>query len=201
MAFIPVLNCIQTRLIWQEDNGSVAQNVFYHATTSAPTLAEMEDIGGRWGELMTEAGLHTLLTSNWSLSSVNMRAMNEAEGLSLIFTDGLPISMSAPNMTPDQVSYTVTWSTGLVGRSARGRTYGVGVPSNVIVNNNRLDADYQGELNNSWGVIREAFETLGHALQIVSFQEGGVPREAGRMLPVLSQQVRFPLATQRRRLS
>lgn len=202
MAFIPVLNCVQARLIWQEDNGVVAQNVFWHATTGAPTLEEMADIGGTWGELMTEAGLGPNITTNWALASVALRAMNEEEGLSLIFDGGMPISGTAASPgTPDQVSYTVTWSTGLVGRSARGRTYGLGLPLGGTINNNRLTDSAQASLNNTWGVIREAFETAGNALQVVSFQEGGVPRTEGRKLPILSHQVRFPLATQRRRLS
>lgn len=202
MAFIIVPNCIQARLIWQEDNGVVAQNVFYHATTGAPTLDAMEDIGSTWGELMTEAGLTANITDNWALSSVNMRAMNEEEGISLNYNSGMPLSgLNIQAKLPDQVSYTVTWSTGLVGRSARGRTYMLGLPGTHVINRNRLSDDAQSSLNNTWGVILEAFETAGYALQVVSFQEGGIPRTEGRKLPILSHQVRFPLATQRRRLS
>lgn len=202
MAFIPVPNCIQARLIWQEDNGAVAQNVFWHATSSVPTLEDMDDIGGIWGEMMTESGLGPNTTNNWALASVNMRAMNEEEGLSKIFTDGMPISgTNAGTKTPDQVAYTVTWNTGLVGRSARGRSYVLGVPLEAIVGQNRLADASQASFNNTWGVIMDGFATAGHSLQVVSFQEGGVPRAEGRALPVLSHQVRFPLATQRRRLS
>jgi hypothetical protein len=202
MAFIPVPNCVQARLIWQEDNGVVAQNVFWHGTTSAPTLDDLEDIGSTWGELMTEAGLVANMTNNWALASVALRSMTEEEGLSLNYNAGMPISGTVTAAgVPDQVSYTVTWSTGLVGRSARGRTYGLGLPLGGVMNNNRLTDSAQAALNNTWGVILDSFQTEGHALNVVSFQEGGVPRTAGRKLPILSQQVRFPLATQRRRLS
>jgi hypothetical protein len=202
MAFIPVLNCIQARLIWQEDNGAVAQNVFWHATVSAPTLADMEAIGATWGELMTEAGLVPTITNNWALSSVAMRAMNEEEGAQLTYASGMPISgTSTETAVPDQVAYTVTWSTGLSGRSARGRTYMLGLPISAVENRNKLSVSARNNFNNAWGIVLDAFETEGHALQVVSFQEGGVPRSAGRKLPILSQNVRFPIATRRSRLS
>lgn len=202
MAFIPVLNCVQARLIWLEDNGVTAQNVFWHATTGAPTLDAMEEIGSTWGELMTEAGIGPNTTSNWALSSVALRAMNEEEGMSLNYNGGMPISgTNASPQMPDQVCYTITWSTGLVGRSARGRTYAIGIPGNAIENRNRLTTSAQASFNNTWGVVLESFATAGYALQVVSFQEAGIPRTEGRKLAILSQQVRFPLATRRSRLA
>lgn len=201
MAFIPVPNVVQARLIFQEDNGVVAQNVFWHATSSAPTMTDLEDIGGTWGDLFTEF-LIQAMTTNWQCNGIALRAMNEAEGINLFFDDGFPksgTSSGAPQA--DQVAYTVTWNTGLVGRSARGRTYGVGLPAEWVVNRNQINPANFSDLSNRWNGVREAFETEGHALQVVSFQEGGVPRTEGRNLPVLSGQLRFPLATQRRRLS
>lgn len=202
MAFIPVPNCIQARLIWQEDNGIVAQNVFYHATTSTPTLADMEDIGSTWGELMTESGLGPAITTNWALAQVSMRSMTEEEGLQMTYNGGMPISgTSTEGQLPDQVAYTVTWSTGLVGRSARGRTYGLGLPISAVVNRNQLASGARGVYQTAWNIILESFQTEGHALQVVSFQEGGVPRTEGRKLPILAANVRFPLATHRSRLT
>jgi hypothetical protein len=99
------------------------------------------------------------------------------------------------------VTYTVTWSTGLIGRSARGRTYGVGLYGSQYENENRLKAVTQASMQTRWSNLLAIMETAGHALQVVSFQEGGVPRAEGRALPVLAANVRFPLATQRRRVS
>lgn len=202
MPFTPVPNCVQARLIWQEDNGAVAQNVFWHATTSVPTLADMEAIGSTWGELMTEAGLVPTITNNWALSNVAMRSMSEEEGLQLTYNAGMPISgTSTEDAVPDQVAYTVTWSTGIAGRSARGRTYMLGLPISAVENRNKLSVSARNNFNNAWGIVLSSFEEEGHALQVVSFTDEGVPRAEGRKLPILSQNVRFPLATQRRRLS
>lgn len=201
MAFIPVLDCVQARLNWQHDSGLQAQNVFYHATASVPTETDLTDIGDAWGSLWTEF-MVTSVAPQWNLLSITLRAMNEAEGLEIIFADGFPIAGTNPQPAyPNNVSYTVTWQTGLVGRSARGRTYGIGLPVGSTVNDNRLADATQSGLNNNWNNIREGFETAAHAIQVVSFMEGGVPRTEGRKLPALVAQVRFPIATRRSRLS
>lgn len=69
MAFVPVPNCVQARLMYIEDNGVVAQNVFYHATAGVPTEDDLTAIGGMWGETIT-AHLVTSTTNNWQWQGV-----------------------------------------------------------------------------------------------------------------------------------
>jgi hypothetical protein len=201
MPFIPVPNVVQARLDWAHDNGLVAENVFYHATTGVPTMSDLNDIGDLWGSLFAEA-LVTNTSPEWNLLSVTLRAMNEAEGIEINYSDGFPFAGTNPSSAaPNNCSYTVTWGTGLVGRSARGRTYVIGMPINSIAQGNRLVDASQAAFQNSWDIVREGFATGGHAIQVVSFIEGGVPRAEGRALPALACAVRFPLATRRSRLT
>ena len=201
MAFIPVNNCVQARLQWQSNGGTIAENIFYAATSSAPTPADLSAVGdlfGTWLEESWRIGHNAF----WKAIGVSLRAMNEEEGLAVNFTDGFPYVGTLTSVPePNQVCYTVTWSSGLVGRSARGRSYGVGLSAGQTENGNRLNDASQLDLQVRWGNLLTVFSTGGHALQIVSFVEAGVPRTAGRMLPILSSNVRFPLATQRRRLT
>jgi len=201
MAFIPTANTVQGRIQYLNNTGILAENVLYYATTGVPTETDLTDIG----ELIHTWALDSMgpvLATNWSIVGAVLRAMNEAEGIEINFTDGFPIAgEAAGTATPLSVSYTVTWGTGLVGRSARGRTYGVGILEAGVTNGNRLSDAARAAYQLRWEAMRADFETAGHALQVVSFQEGGVPRAAGRPLPVLSTNVRFPLATQRRRLT
>lgn len=201
MAFIETLACVQARLLWQEAGGIVAENVFYHATAGVPTPEDLDNIGAGWSDWATESA-QGMVTSNWKMVGVALRAMNEEEGIAINYTDGFPVTGNiSGSPEPLNVSYTVTWSTGLVGRSARGRSYGVGLAREYIAGENRLTDAGQLAMQVRWNNLLLIFSTLGYALQVVSFQEGGVPREAGRKLPILSCNVRFPLATQRRRLS
>lgn len=201
MAFIPTLNCIQGRAQFQEETGVVAENIFYFATTSAPTVGDMEEIGGLFQDWALEDWA-PMASPNWKMIGLAMRAMNEEEGLQMNWTDGFPvIGTDTSGGNPLQVAYTITWSTGLVGRSARGRTYGVGLPLGALATFNRLKDVNRAAYQINWTALLNNMAGAGHALQVVSFQEGGVPREEGRKLPIVGCNVRFPLATQRRRLS
>ena len=65
----------------------------------------------------------------------------------------------------------------------------------------RLTDAHRAALQVTYSNILENWATEGHALQVVSFSEAGVPRTEGRKLVITGCNVRFPLATQRRRLS
>lgn len=202
MAFIPVPSCVQARMLYLNgETNSVAQNVFYFATDSVPTMPDLEEIN----DLISAWALEDwcpLSTVFWQMTGVSLRGMNTEEGLSLNSGDGWPRTGTAAGAgLPNQVTYTITWSSGLVGRSARGRSYGVGIPTSGLATYARLDDTYRAAAEINWNALRSVMETEGHAMQIISFSEGGVPRAEGRALPVLGCNVRFPLATQRRRLS
>lgn len=201
MAFIPVPDCVQARAQYASSTGVVAENVLYFATSSVPTETDLTEIGDMLAAWLRDAWALNA-TSNWEAVGINLRAMNEAEGIELAYNTGFPHvggDSSAP--APNNASYTVTLSTGLVGRSARGRVYGLALPNNAVINGNRLTDASRGVFQTHWDALRLSANDAAHGWQVVSFVEGGVPRSAGRALPVLSVNVRFPLATQRRRLS
>jgi hypothetical protein len=201
MAFVPTPNMVQSTLFFEGSGGLFAQNRFFFATTGVPTLEAMGEIDDALYAVVV-AQYCTHMSGFWQLNGITHRAMNEEEGLQLVSAQAYPQAggIGESEQEAAQVTYTVTLSTGLVGRSARGRVYGVGL-WNAATTGNRLATGTQATLQAAWTLIRTAMETAGHAMQVVSFQEGGVPRTEGRALPVLSTAVRFPLATQRRRLS
>jgi hypothetical protein len=164
-------------------------------------MADLEAISEEYGNWIDEA-LSENLVNTWSVQQVALRAMNEAEGISFNDPTGYPkAGADGAAQAPLGSSYTVTLSTGLVGRSARGRIYGVGLSTPAIVNGNRVADAYRDGYQACWYAWLSRFDTAGYAPQVVSFVDAGVPRTEGRMLPILSVNVRFPLATQRRRLS
>jgi len=182
-------------------DGQLAINRLYCATASVPTMTDLEEIGDALYDVYVAQIIPDM--SSWAqLDGIRVRAMNEEEGLFFEDTNSYPQPGGNVSSSPTgaQVTYTVTLNTGLVGRSARGRVYGVGLPPGGFTTNRLTDAE-QAALQDGWNAVASAMETAGHALQVVSFQEGGVLRTEGRPLPVVSVNVRFPVATQRRRLS
>lgn len=201
MAFIPVPNCIQARPQYQSTSGVIAENVLYFATSSVPTETDLSEVGDMLGDWIRDSWAANV-SNIWSAVGINLRAMNEAEGLEMAYNTGFPhVGGDTATPAPNNVAYTVTLSTGLVGRSARGRVYGFGLRNANVLTGNRLSDAAQTTFQASWTALRLSAQDAAHAWQVVSFQEGGVLRTAGRPLPVLSVNVRFPLATQRRRLS
>jgi hypothetical protein len=201
MAFIPVPHTVQATLSFQGFGGCFAQNRLFFATSGVPTVTDLEEIDDALYPVIVAQYVGNMSTF-WQLDGITYRAMNEAEGIQLVSPQAYPEGGGIGDSEQEaaQVAYTVTLSTGLVGRSARGRIYGVGL-WNAATTGNRLTSGVQSTLQSSWNAIRSAMETAGHAFQVVSFQEAGVPRTEGRPLPVVSVAVRFPLATQRSRLS
>lgn len=178
-----------------------AQNRFFFAATEVPTSLDLEEIDDALYDTVL-ANYINIMSQYWSLIGMTHRAMNEEEGLQLVSPQAYPQAgfVTAGDMEAAQVAYTVTLNTGLVGRSARGRIYGVGI-NGADANGNTLLTAAQAVYQAKWNLIISAMEAAGHAFQVVSFHDGGIPRSEGRPLPVLSGTVRFPLATQRRRLS
>jgi len=188
-------------MFYQDEDGILAVNRLYCASTNPITTEDLTEITEALFDVWV-AQIMPMVTPNWSLTGITARDMSEAEGLEHIDTNAYPVAGTQDSAfaTPNQVSYTVTLNTGLVGRSARGRVYGVGLGTDYI-DGQRLTDPAQATVQSAWFLVMDAMETAGHALQVVSFETGGVPRAEGRPLPVVSVNARFPLATQRRRLT
>lgn len=201
MPFVPTPGIVQANLFHISDQGIFAQNRLYFAASSVPTTTDLEEIDDALYDVYV-AQVVNEMSGFWSLTGISYRAMNEEEGIQLVSAQAFPQQGGAGDTEPEanQVCYTVTLNTGLVGRSARGRIYGIGI-TNGASDGSRLYPASQATYQANWEGVRSAMETAGHAMQVVSFFEGGVPRAEGRPLPVLSVSVRFPIATQRRRLS
>lgn len=201
MAFVPVPDMALATINYLSDDGTFAVNRLFCGSTDPISAADLEEITEALYDLWV-AQIMPTVTASWALIGITARAMNIAEGLEHEDTNSYPIegSQDSAFASPLQVAYTVTLNTGLVGRSARGRVYGLGLGSDYL-NDTTLTEIGQASLQSAWELVRLGMITAGHAINVVSFTEGGVPRAAGRPLPVLSLNVRFPLATQRRRLS
>jgi len=201
MAFIPILNTVLLSAEFQDTDGILAVNRHYAATISVPTETDLEEVCETYVSYFIE-NIQTTMTPHWSLTGLVARAMNEEFGIEFVRTADLPVpGASAHASVPNQVSATITWLTGIVGRSFRGRTYLVGLDSSLVDSGQKaLTSGGQALLQTTWDGLREAFETAGHALQVVSLFSGGVPRTEGVTTPIVSGRMNFPLATQRRRL-
>lgn len=201
MAFIPTPGMAMATIQYQGDGGVVAINRLYCGIDTPATLEALEEVTEALYNVWV-AQIIPNTSNNWFLAGIRARDMAVEEGLEYVDENTYPMGGTVSDGVGQgaQVSYTVTLNTGLVGRSARGRVYGVGLPTSYQDGHRVTDAAH-AILQPAWNLVLSAMETAGHAINVVSFFEDGVPRAAGRPLPVVSVNVRFPLATQRRRLT
>lgn len=201
MAFIPVVDCAQLTAVYTDDSGIVAINRHYFGTEGTPDSTILTALAAGYVDWLTENYLPAL-TTNWKLTEVIVRDMSIEAGEEVVYTTGLPLAgTNSSTLTPNQVSYTVTWLTGFVGRSFRGRTYGIGIPYSYSEPTGRqITTVAQSALQAAWDAFLTVMSAAGGTLEVVSFFEGGVPRTTGQKTIVAAPRVNFPLATQRRRL-
>lgn len=201
MAFVPTpLGAMLTALFRSSDN-TFAQNRFWFACPAGVDEAALLAIAEAYNTWNAEEG-KSLYTANWSLVDITVRDMTEEEGIQITDTEGLPsVGTNAGSAGPFQVTWTTTWRTGLVGRSNRGRTFGIGMSQEAALHNVLTSAAHSLFVTKMQSFL-DIWPTVDPTVifSIASFSNGGIPREEGVLRPVTEFSVPFPLATQRRRL-
>ena len=199
MAFIPIEDVVQVMLNFTTNLSTVAQNRFYVLPADAIDDALLEAacaLFANWWEDNYSVGA----ASTWNLASVVARDMTIESGREVVYTTDLPVpGQGLTGQDAFSVSGTVTWLTGYVGRSFRGRTYLVGVSANNVVGNH-LHPDFVAGMQTQFDALIENCNDGEMPLQVVSLYHDGAPRAAGLIRPVTSCRMNSKIATQRRRL-
>lgn len=202
MAFQPVVDTVEIDMIFTL-NGVTAQNVFYAELVGGYVLADL-------------VALATQIDVNWQ---GNWRADQPAE-VTYVRTEirglALPNDITASNNTstnpgthvsaalPNQVTFAIKKESGLTGRSARGRTYWIGIPQNQInpADENLITGSYQTAIVNNVDTVRTSIIAVPLWVPVLlsRFSEG-VQRPFGETFPwVSTTSVDNRVDTQRGRL-
>jgi len=117
------------------------------------------------------------------------------------YTTGLPIAgtYADDQGMPSNVTVAVKWTTGLRGRSYRGRTYHIGTPR-AEIEGNLIATDYRGDLVQAYGTLINRFTQTGGQMVVASRQNNGVIRTTGVSTPITAVSVEHTVDSQRRRL-
>jgi hypothetical protein len=117
------------------------------------------------------------------------------------YTQGMPIMGTFPDDQgmPSNVTVAVKWTTGLRGRSYRGRTYHIGIPRSCV-EGNLVATEYVADLKDAYQTLINRFTQTGGAMVIASRQNNSVIRETGVSTPVTAVSIEHTIDSQRRRL-
>lgn len=181
MAFQPVVDTCEIDIIYTL-NGVPAQNVLYAELPGGYVLGDLVALANQ-----VDAQVHGTWKNQQSPEAVYVRT--EVRGLAVendLFTSdnsNAGAGLHAGAALPNNVTIALKKESGLTGRSARGRTYWIGVPQTQLVasDENTLNAAYVAAVVAALDSQRTGIVALASWLPVlVSRFSGGVPRTTGK---------------------
>jgi len=184
MAFQKVVDCVEIDMIYTY-NSVPAQNVFYarlvggYSQAQIQTLADAVD--GAWAA--TFPGDQPVEVSYVRTEVRGLAVPNDITAQSVVSAGP---GTHTGNALPSQVTFSIKKTSGLTGRSARGRTYWIGIPDNELegADENFVKAAYAAQMVADIDFIRSTIEGTGAwEAVLVSRWFENVKRSEGEVFP------------------
>jgi len=204
MADIPIPNGIMVTMVYTL-NSQRYVNV-YHCTKGSPaTLANLQAVAAsfRSWENLTGKTIRAL-TSNLVLVSTKALDGPGSPVYDEIVNPFIAGTINSPAL-PSFCSLVVKHTTGLGGRSYRGRTYIGAIPSGSAVLPDLVTTAYSNSVTTAHNLLRTNLASAGYTLVIASKYHGvdgsgrPIPRVTGFMTPIINSEAGTALDTQRHR--
>ncbi len=154
MAFQSVPETAQIDVVFQQ-NDVIVQNSFYGRRPGGYSLANLQELADDIDTVIPIAWLPHMSIDCLYLRT-DVRGLQDANDLVVTQNAGSGIGSDVTPPFPNNVTLSIKKSSGLTGRSARGRLYWVSIPKDKDDggNENLLDPVYVAQLVSSVGTIR-----------------------------------------------
>ena len=196
MPFIPVPNTAEIVLHFTQDLQQLA-NVFNVKLDHVPSSADLGDIAAAFQTWWTTV-INVQVPSSIRLVSITARDLTTEGGAGIEVPVNTVGGSSDPPL-PNNCTVAVKWTTGLSGRSFRGRTYHVGLSRGMVVNDT-VQPTPLPDLQHNYDTLRTAIGDLGFNMAVVSRFHDRAPRVTGISTPIIACTVEPTVDSQRRRL-
>lgn len=198
MGFVPAPNCAKVEMIFSSDSGQM-ENV-YHIEGDAPfditslALVAVEFRDWYANEFQDD------LPNTISLVKIIVSALDTDHAPGIEFSTGLPmVGTNTAAALPSNVTAAVKWTTGLRGRSYRGRTYHIGL-SEAMVTGDTISSGVVSSLQTGYQNLIDELDTTPWHLVVVSRVSDGVERTTAVVTEIAAVNVDNTVDSQRRRL-
>lgn len=187
MAFQKVTDTAQIDHIFTQ-NGETVQNVYYAKRPGGYSQADLQALA----DVVDAIFLTTYVTEQppeVTYVRTEVRGLSVENDLTATQNAGTGIGTNAGPSAPNQVTFSIKKASGLTGRSARGRTYWIGVPRTVldVLNENFVIAAWAASVVADVDFVRNQIETVSlWEAVLVSRFSGGVKRTEGVTFPWVS---------------
>lgn len=174
MAFQPVLNTARANVRFAA-NGVPAEWRWHFTHLGAYTQAEIDALAAGI-DAAVDAYFLPIIRANYSYvetyvrgltSEFDLEATNDTNAGPGLVATGTPLSQ--------QSSFVGSLRTGLTGRSARGRTYAVGLSESQTLNSRAMGATYVADWIDALADMVTAMQAIDWALAVVQFISDGAP--------------------------
>ena len=202
MAFQPVVDTVEIDMIFTQ-NGVVAQNVFYAELVGGYILADLQALATQV-DIQWQGTWRAQQPPEVSYVRTEVRGLALPNDITASANANANPGTHAGGALPNNVTIAIKKSSGLTGRSARGRTYWIGVPTSVLstVDENNLTPAYVALAVAAVDSIRTSIIAVPPWLPVlVSRFENSAPRSTGKTFPwVTTVNVDVRVDSQRGRL-
>lgn len=198
MGFVPFLTTAQVEMRFVQA-GQKVENVYHVKKVGGWTVETMEELAAdfvSWWSGTQKAYAPITL----GLVMVAVKDLTTQYSAGIEYTTGLPLAgENTDEQMPNNVTAAVKFTTGLRGRSFRGRVYYIGLTNQHVIANT-IDPGHVTTMNGWFANLITRLGALDAQLVVASRIGGGVERTTGISTPVLSASVDATVDSQRRRL-
>lgn len=198
MAFIPFPDGIKIEIKCKK-GGAPNINIVWGVINITLDLAALESISDAVVAWWT-AEIRPLVSTSTTLEAVTVTDMSNEAGLQWVNDLVTPLAGTATGGDlPSNVAAVVTFYTGQVGRSYRGRVYNPGL-TDTQVTTNTLGTTYVTNMLTAWAEFNIAMDTAGVTHCVASHYTNGAPRSEVQATAILEYGMNNVVDTQRRRI-
>ena len=199
MTFVPIADTVQVQMcfIW---DGQKVENTYHFRYAAGPTVPGMTALAVAMRDWW-ETELKGIAPAYFSLAKIIVTDLSYQTAPGIEYADDMPISgTAAGDSMPNSVCVAVTWTTGMRGRSYRGRTYHMPLLISQVQGNLIPGSDASG-LAAAYGALMTLTPTVAVPTFVVASRyANGQARTAGITTNVTGVSVNTTIDSQRRRL-
>lgn len=200
MAYIPVPNTVKVAMNILT-GGQLCAMTFTVEKGSQPSIADLEGLNEIFRSWFDNS-VKPLMHATCQLTSIVSTDLTTASSPSVTLSVNPPISGTAGgNTSPNNVTLATSFRTSLRGRSYRGRSYIVGIPTSVIQSAVMVAGSYATNIILSFLALRAALVAGAWTHVVVSRVQNKVALAVGVTTPITSYLIDTFLDSMRRRLA
>lgn len=176
MPFVPAPNIIRMEILGLKD-GQVIENVWHVNALHEPTPLDLQTASTQ-AIAFINSNYAPLLPNQVTITGVRATSQHVQNAPQLLTVLSIP-GGAAGDTLPNETTYCISIRSNVIGRSARGRWFVLGVPTGNRLGENRVGATYRSNITNAVQNLIDLYNAVSMPFTIVSYRTNNAPRVGG----------------------